>query len=139
MPLPARLLAGLDAHHKRSVYNQDDALVLCHPHTGKPIESNDLLEWFRRACDRAGVGRLRPDGKPRRIHDLRHTYGTSLAASGVPLRTIQGYFGHQHCERPPTSTPAVQAGRARRRACRRRVWWANRWRYGDNTTPTQPP
>lgn len=96
VPLPSRLLAEFDAHHKRSVYNQDHALVLCHPHTGKAIESNDLLEWFRRACDRASVSRLRPDGKPRRIHDLRHTYGTTLAASGVPQRTIQGYFGHKH-------------------------------------------
>lgn len=96
VPLPARLLDELDEHAMSSAYNQPDALVLCHPHTGKPIEPNDLLEWFRRACERAGVGRLRPDGKPRRIHDLRHTYGTTLAAAGVPLRTLQGWLGHQH-------------------------------------------
>ncbi len=29
-----------------------------------------------------------------RFHDLRHTFGTTLAAAGVPLRTIQEYLGH---------------------------------------------
>ena len=29
-----------------------------------------------------------------RFHDLRHTFGTTLAAAGVPLRTIQEYMGH---------------------------------------------
>ena len=29
-----------------------------------------------------------------RFHDLRHTFATTLAASGVPLRTIQELLGH---------------------------------------------
>jgi site-specific recombinase XerD len=29
-----------------------------------------------------------------RFQDLRHTFATTLAASGVPLRTIQEYLGH---------------------------------------------
>ena len=29
-----------------------------------------------------------------RFHDLRHTFGTRLAATGVPLRTIQEFMGH---------------------------------------------
>jgi integrase len=29
-----------------------------------------------------------------RFHDLRHTFATRLAASGVPLRTIQEFLGH---------------------------------------------
>lgn len=29
------------------------------------------------------------------IHTLRHTYGTRLAAGGVPLRTIKDLMGHE--------------------------------------------
>ena len=29
-----------------------------------------------------------------RFHDLRHTFATTLAASGVPLRAIQEFLGH---------------------------------------------
>ena len=28
-----------------------------------------------------------------RFHDLRHTYGTLMAAAGTPLRTLQGWMG----------------------------------------------
>lgn len=30
-----------------------------------------------------------------RFHDLRHTFGTRLAANGVPIRTIQEWMGHE--------------------------------------------
>jgi integrase len=28
------------------------------------------------------------------FHELRHTFGTRMAAAGVPLRTIQHWMGH---------------------------------------------
>jgi integrase len=28
------------------------------------------------------------------LHDLRHTYGTMMAAAGVPLRRLQSWMGH---------------------------------------------
>ena len=28
------------------------------------------------------------------FHELRHTFGTRMAAAGVPLRTIQQWLGH---------------------------------------------
>ena len=30
-----------------------------------------------------------------RFEDLRHTFGTRLAAGGVPIRTIQEWMGHE--------------------------------------------
>ena len=30
-----------------------------------------------------------------RFHDLRHTFGTRMAAAGAPLRTIQEWMGHR--------------------------------------------
>ena len=37
---------------------------------------------------RAGVRRVR-------FHDLRHTFGTRMAAAGAPLRAIQEWMGHR--------------------------------------------
>ena len=38
-----------------------------------------------------------PPARARRItfRELRHTYGTQMAASGTPLLTLQGYMGHR--------------------------------------------
>ena len=33
--------------------------------------------------------------RPIRFHDLRHTFGTRMAAAGAPLRTIQEWMGHR--------------------------------------------
>jgi integrase len=42
---------------------------------------------FKRATERADVRRIT-------FHELRHTFGTRMAAAGVPLRTIQHWMGH---------------------------------------------
>jgi integrase len=33
-----------------------------------------------------------------RFHDLRHTFGTRMAAAGVPMRTLQEWMGHRDIE-----------------------------------------
>jgi integrase len=43
---------------------------------------------FKQALKSAGL-------RPLRFHDLRHTYGTRMAAAGTPLRTLQGWMGHR--------------------------------------------
>jgi integrase len=30
-----------------------------------------------------------------RFHDLRHTFGTAMAAAGVPMRSLQEWMGHR--------------------------------------------
>jgi integrase len=43
---------------------------------------------FKAAAKRAGLQSVR-------FHDLRHTFGTRMAAVGVPLRTLQEWMGHR--------------------------------------------
>jgi integrase len=89
IPVAARVMAELDEHHRRTPWNQDDDLVLAHPHTGRPLDKVRLGQHYKAALRRAGVG-------PVRIHDLRHTFATTVAASGqVSLRTLQEWMGHE--------------------------------------------
>ena len=87
IPLASRLVDELNDHHKRTVWNQDSDLVLAHPHTGRPLDRVRLLTHFKAALVRADV-------RPVRIHDLRHTFATTMAANGTPLRTLQEWMGH---------------------------------------------
>jgi integrase len=90
VPLASVLLAELEAHHKATVWNQDDDLVFAHPHTGAPLEKTKLGLHFKAALGRAGVRSIR-------FHDLRHTFATTVAASGtVSIRTLQEWLGHAH-------------------------------------------
>jgi integrase len=51
------------------------------------IDPYKLRKRFKAAAHRAGV-------RPVRFHDLRHTFGTQMAAVGAPLRAIQEWMGH---------------------------------------------
>jgi integrase len=75
-------------HFGRSSYTDDDDLVFCHPHTGTPYDASKSRVRFKNALRRAGLREIR-------FHDLRHTYGTLMAAAGTPLRTLQGWMGHR--------------------------------------------
>lgn len=88
IPLASRLVSELEQHHRSTVWNQDSDLVLAHPHTGRPLDRVRLLSYFKQALVRAEV-------RPVRIHDLRHTFATTVAASGeVSPRTLQEWMGH---------------------------------------------
>jgi integrase len=89
IPLGSRLVAELEQHRRSTIWNADDDLVLAHPHTGRPLDRVRLGYHYKAALNRADV-------RPVRIHDLRHTFGTTLAASGsVSLRTLQEWMGHE--------------------------------------------
>ena len=83
-----RVGSELEHHFQGSGYQGDDDLVFCHPHTGGPLDHSKVLKRFKEALDAAGLRRLR-------FHDLRHTFGTRMAAAGVPMRTLQEWLGHR--------------------------------------------
>jgi integrase len=59
--------------------------VLCDPQTGSPIKG--FRRPFAAACKKAGVVDFR-------IHDLRHTFATTLNARGASLTDIKDLLGH---------------------------------------------
>ena len=87
VPMPERVAAALKEHFKRSNYTGTDDLVFCHPETGGPFDASKMRKRFKVALKAAGVRSIR-------FHDLRHTFGTRMAAAGAPLRTIQEWMGH---------------------------------------------
>ena len=88
VPMADRVAGELERHFQRSPYTHDDDLVFCHPETGRPYDASKSRVRFKQALKRAGLRELR-------FHDLRHTYGTHMAAAGTPLRTLQGWMGHR--------------------------------------------
>jgi integrase len=88
VPLADGLAGELERRFKRSPWQADDDLVFAHPDTGRPLERSRLLKRFKRNLARARVRDLR-------FHDLRHTFGTRVAAADVPLRTLQEWMGHR--------------------------------------------
>lgn len=88
VPMADTLAAELDRHFQASAFQHDDDLAMCHPTTGGPYDPSKMRKRFKAALTRAGVRAVR-------FHDLRHTYGTQMAAAGAPLRTLQGWMGHR--------------------------------------------
>jgi integrase len=87
VPMADRLARELEHHFQRSAYRGDDDLVFCHPETGHVLYPSKVRKRFKRALKRAGI----PDIT---FHELRHTFGTQMAATGAPLRAIQEWMGH---------------------------------------------
>jgi integrase len=77
----------LDRHYQRSAFQADDDLVFGHPLAGTPLDRSKVRKRFKKAVTAAKVRDVR-------FHDLRHTFGTRMAAVGVPMRTLQEWMGH---------------------------------------------
>jgi len=88
VPMADRVAAELERHFQRSRYQGDEGLVFCHPETGRPYDASKVRKRFKEALAAAGL-------RPLRFHDLRHTFGTGMAAAGAPLRAIQEWMGHR--------------------------------------------
>jgi integrase len=87
-------LADIVARQLRSLYEASGSpasstLVFADPIEGGPLEKSAILRRYRRALKASRI-----DTK-HRFHDLRHTFGTRMAAAGVPMRTLQEWMGHR--------------------------------------------
>jgi integrase len=87
VPLADRLAGELERHYQRSAFGHDDDLVFAHPVLGTVLDGSKLRKRFRAALERAEVRRVR-------LHDLRHSFGTAMAAAGTPMRALMEYMGH---------------------------------------------
>ena len=87
VPMAERVAIALQELREQSHYAHDRDLVFCHPETRRPLDRSKLVRRFKQALDRAGVHRIT-------FHELRHTFGTRMAAAGTPMRTLQHWMGH---------------------------------------------
>jgi integrase len=87
--LSGRVADELRAHHLRSHFPGEDDLVFASPLSGEVLPHGPLVRRFRKALKAAGVRKIR-------FHDLRHTFGTRMAASpDVAMREVQEWMGHR--------------------------------------------
>jgi len=84
-PTAARALLELRAVSEWTSAN--DPVFAC-PSTGQPMARAGLMDRYRDALEAAGLSRSFC------FHDLRHTFGTTMARMGVPATTIQAWMGH---------------------------------------------
>ena len=88
VPMIDRVASELMRRFQRSAYQGDDDLVFAHPDTGGVLDHSKLRRRYKKALKAAGIREIR-------FNDLRHTFGTRMAAAGVPLRTLQEWMGHR--------------------------------------------
>jgi integrase len=86
VPLPAQAAAALERLKRRPDYTSQGDRVFCNT-LGRTLDGSALRNRFKRARDSAKL-------RPLRFHDLRHTYGSLLAAAGIDLVSIQSVMGH---------------------------------------------
>lgn len=90
VPMADEVGGALERHFKRSRFQGDGDLVFAHPTNGGPLPKANVTRRFRKALKAAGLDQAH------RFHDLRHTFGTRMAATGeVPMRTLQEWMGHR--------------------------------------------
>jgi integrase len=63
--------------------------VFAHPTSGGPLPKANVTCRFRKALAAADLD------DSHRFRDLRHTFGTRMAAAAVPMRTLQQWMGHR--------------------------------------------
>ena len=90
VPMADEVGGVLDRLFQSSAFHGDDDHVFAHLATGQAIPKANVTRRLHKALEDAKLD------KTHVFHDLRHTFGTTMAASGVPMRTIQEWMGHKH-------------------------------------------
>lgn len=88
IPMATRVAEALLDLHERTDFSGPDQLVFCHPSTGNPLDRSKLVRRFKQALERAEIHQIT-------FHELRHTFGTTMAAANYPRRSIQAWMGHE--------------------------------------------
>jgi len=88
VPMAPQVAVALRRHLNRSQYRDREDLVFGHPRTGKVLSASAIDRRFKKTLRAARVREVR-------FEDLRHTFGTRLAANGVSPRDIQEWMGHE--------------------------------------------
>lgn len=87
VPMADRLSGVLDRLYRHLGEPPADTLVFP-GQGGGPISETSVGNHLHAALDAAGL--------PHHVfHDFRHTFGTAMAAGGVPLGTLQAWMGHE--------------------------------------------
>jgi integrase len=89
VPMADEVAGELDRLFQQSRHQADDDLVFAHPVSGGPLPPANVMRRMRAALKAAGLD------SSHRFHDLRHTFGTRMAAAGVAPRTLQEWLGHK--------------------------------------------
>lgn len=89
VPMADRLAGELDRLYKASGDPDEDTLVYPDPVTGDPLDKAANLRRYRKTLKAAALDQTH------NLHGLRHTFGTRMAAAGVPMRTLQEWMGHR--------------------------------------------
>jgi integrase len=92
VPLADAVAGELARLNQVRVEHRDDQLVFADPHGGGPLDRAAILRRYRKALKAAHLD------ETHRFHDLRHTFGTRMAAAGVPMRTLQEWMGHRNID-----------------------------------------
>ena len=92
VPMTVQVARELELHFQRSRFTEPDDLVFPNPVTGRPQQRGEMHRRLKRTLKRAGIR------EELSLHGLRHTFGTRLAAAGVPMVKIQEWMGHENAE-----------------------------------------
>jgi integrase len=92
LPLTDQAARALDALSRREHFT--DPNDHCFTVTGGVLDEGDVRDAFYAALAKARLGHLRTKDDPIVFHDLRHTFGTTMARLGVDVVSIQAWMGH---------------------------------------------